>query len=729
VLLNAEPKRIIQAAEVRHPPKIDGDLSDPAWTDVAFQDGFLQREPAEGSPGTERTEVGLAYNAGNLYIGVKCFDSESGKIIAREMRRDAFVDNDDYFEFILDTYHDRRSGFYFIINPNGVKRDAMMANEGRQYNPAWDGIWQCRTSITEEGWTAEIAIPWKTLRFARSDTTVWGINFARMIRRKNEHVYWQLIPRELGKSGIFSLSEAGELHGLKNIQMGGNLELRPYFLGGLENDLYTGYRTDRVADAGMDAKIALTANLTLDLTVNTDFAQVEADEQQVNLSRFSLYFPEKREFFLEGAEIFSFAGSGGMRHYHGGGSSMDLFYSRRIGLVNGREARILGGAKMVGKIGRYQVGFLNMLTDETRIETGSGSEVVPRTNHSVIRLRRDILTRGSIGFMLLNKDEINSGTFNRTLGLDGYFPLTRHFSLSGYTAGTLSDTETFSASILSTKKNLAANIALNYNSDLWSAGLDYTDIGVRFNPELGFVRRVDYRYTSGSLSYSPRPANQRIVRQLSCQISGGYRTDHGNRMLDTELDASFSLHFQDSARLSFTAGHEQEYIGHDWVVRSGHLIPKGTYRGFGASASFQTDQSRNISGSLNLGWSHYYGGGNFQFGASSGLTPLPRTRMETSYRYNHVDLPTGEFYTHAIGFRGFYFFSTELYIKAYLQLNDDKLLYAGRENIVSNIFLRWIFRPGSDLYLVYNDSRLAGPGEDEITNRTFLMKAAFFWRR
>jgi len=283
-LLDPSAKRYIEAKRIDQGLNIDGALCDSAWKNIIFQENFMQRDPNEGAPVSERTSVGILYDEKNLYVGVKCYDSEPGKIIAREMRRDARVDDDDYFELILDTYHDSRNGFYFITNPNGSKRDAVLGNEGRNYNSSWDGIWHCKTVVNECGWFAEIAIPWKTLRFAEGDTDVWGINLARMIRRKNEHSFWQLIPRDYGWGGLFRVSEAGKLRGLHDLKMGGNLEFKPYFTGGVQRDLKTEFTNHTVSDIGLNTKVALTANLALDVTLNPDFAQVESDREQVNLT-------------------------------------------------------------------------------------------------------------------------------------------------------------------------------------------------------------------------------------------------------------------------------------------------------------------------------------------------------------------------------------------------------------------------------------------------------------
>jgi len=546
-----------------------------------------------------------------------------------------------------------------------------------------------------------------------------------MIRRKNEHVYWQLIPRDFGRgAGIFRLSEAGSLEGIADVKMGGNLELMPYFLGGLENDSNTNFTTDRLSDIGLDGEVALTANLALDLTINTDFAQVEADQEQANLTRFSLYYPEKRDFFLEGAEIFSFGGSGGFRWHRGGGrggSEMDLYYSRRLGLVNGHEARILGGAKMVGKVGKYQVGVMNIFTDDVTYQEEDVTTTVNMTNFTVVRLRRDILQRATIGMMFLNKEDLRSPDFNRSLGFDGHIPLSRYFTVSGYLAATFGPEEN--------KQNMAGRLSLDYNSDLWRASASHLDIGARFNPEVGFIRRTDFRLSNASIEYSPRPKGSSVIRQFGYQLEGSYRSDHDNRMLDNEVEASFSIEFQNSARFSANIQRESEYIDYDWEVREGFLIPEGTYTGFIYSLNAQSDRSRAIAGGIDIDYGNYYTGHQMSFGLDSTITHIRRLRMELDFRHNYIRLPEGSFSTNTFGLRMFYFFSTDLYVKAYVQWNDDKYYNAGREGIVSDILLRWIYSPACNLYLVYNDARLIGPGNNEIANRTLMIKVTYFWRK
>jgi hypothetical protein len=726
ILIDNYGKRYIDALFITEELNINGFLNESVWDKISFQSNFIQREPNEGSKSTERTEVGILYDKNNIYFGVKCYDSQSDKIVAREMRRDVIVDNDDFFEMILDTYHDHRTGFYFIFNAHGSKRDAALANESRNFNDAWDGIWECKTQITSEGWFAELAIPWKTLRFSEQDSTVWGINFARMIRRKNEHVHWHLVSREFGRSGILKLSEAGSLIGLFNLHIGTNFELKPYFLGGLENDENTEFKNENLKDIGLDAKIALAANMTLDLSVNTDFAQVEADQEQVNLDRFELYYPEKREFFLEGDEILTF----GERRFRYRLPDFSLFYSRRIGLVDGHEARILGGSKIVGKLSQYQIIAMNLLTDDVTFKEDSIETKTNSTNFSVFRIRRDIFNRSNIGLMFLNKELQNSTNYNRSVGFDINMPLTRFFTATGYIAGTFASNEKEDSVFINMNtKNLIGKLNLVYDSDLWDFSASYEDVGARFNPEMGFIRRTDYQLSNISFGYSPRPENSPCIRQFSYNISGKYRNNHNNKMLDNNLDASMEIKFQNSAEIKISSQRKTDYLNYDWEVRPGLLIPAGTYSGYNYYIEGKSDVSRPISVEVDLSYGDYYTGNRFSSSLGAIITSIPRLRMEMQYNYNHVDLPQKRFLTNTLGIRAFYFFSTELYFKTYVQWNDDKLKFGGKEKIISNFLIRWIYSPGSDIYLLYNDGRMLGPGMDEINNRTLMFKIIYLWRK
>ena len=735
--------RFIPSTAVVSDLKIDGRLDEEDWRNAVFQGHFLQREPDIGQDATEKTKVAVLRDDNFLYIGVKCFDSEPSKIIAREMRRDARMENDDHFQIVFDTYRDRRNGFYFEINPNGCRRDASFGDEGQSYNSDWDGIWECGARINEEGWFAEVAIPWKTLRFAEEDTATWGINFARIIRRKNEQDFWQLVTRDAGRRGMFRLSQAGSLVGLTGMKAGGNLELEPYLLGGAAKDADTEFKSHSIGDFGIDAKIGLTSNMAMNLTWNTDFAQVEADQERVNLTRFSLYFPEKRDFFLDGAEVFNFGGQS-ISGRGGPGNGIRLFYSRRIGIEEGNQQPITGGVKLVGKTGKYQIGVMNMLTeeiyataeDDDEEENGEDEEengvltLYPANNFTVLRLRRDLLLRSNVGFMFLNKEQVNSDHYNRSMGVDMNFPLTDVFTISGAFAGTFGPEEIEDDEVIDRKtKNWAGNAELSYNSDLLDLQLSHLSIEDNFDAEMGYVRRTGIRSTECEIEYTPRPKRWPSIRQFRYRLNGEYLTDFGNRMLESQFSASLGISFQNSAYVSLGMRQESEFIDEDWEVRPGYIVPTGTYGGWGPYIWMSSDESKSVVGGLRLSYREYFTGIRLTADPQIALLNFDRFQAEIDVDLNHVEMPEGSFDATTLGCRMYYFFSTKLYLKAYLQWNDDRLANEGDRISLANLLLRWTYRPGSDIYVVYNDRRLFGVSNGEIANRTLMLKATFFWRK
>jgi len=732
-LVDTEGSRYINIEQTHSEISIDGLLDDEAWKNVNFQKHFLQREPEYGEETSEETQVALLRDKDNLYLGIKCYDSSSPDIIANEMRRDARIDSDDFFEIVFDTYHDQRNGYYFIINPNGVKRDATLGDEGKSYNPDWDGIWDCKTQISDEGWFAEIAIPWKTLRFDSNRDSLWGVNFARMIRRKNEHVFWQLISRDAGRGGLFRLSQAGDLRGLSNLHSGGAIDFLPYLLGGLSKDVDLDPSSSQVKQMGIDATFSITSNINLKLSWNTDFAQVESDQERVNLTRFSLYFPEKREFFLDGADIFNF---GSVSRRRGGGSdggsgNINLFYSRSIGILEGHQQPIMGGMKLLGKVGSFQFGFLNMQTEDfDAIEEDEDTEqdinVKYRgANYTVFRIKKDIFSRSSVGVMLLNKHLNNSHFYNRSGGIDAIFPLTDNFTISGNIAAT---TDLVSKSIGINERNLAGTFALDYKSDLWQFKVSHLSIQENFNAELGFIRRTNIRKTSAEVEYAPRPINSSIIRQFHYQLQYEYLTNQQNRLLENSIKADLRIDFQNSSRLGVGIGQGSEFIDELWEVRENLFIPVGVYRGLGTFVWMGTDDSKDISARIMGGYGHYYTGTRFGISPSIVLKNMGRFRADINFGYNHVQLPDGSFDIRTVGSRIYFFLSTNLFVKAYLQWKDDKKANDGNRIALSNILFRWIYRPGSDIYLVYNEGWNFGPLGNQMSNRSVLLKFTYFWR-
>ncbi len=716
--------RYIPILEVDDEISVDGQLNEAVWQITSFQDQFLQREPDFGHLTTEKTEIAVLKDEKNLYLGIKCYDSSPSLIIANEMRRDANVDNDDNFELILDTFNDRRNGYYFIINPNGVKRDATLGDEGKTFNPDWDGIWDCATEINDQGWFIEIAIPWKTLRFDTRRDSLWGINFARKIRRKNEHVYWQLISLDAGRGGLFRLSQAGYLRGLKNIQAQGNLDIIPYIMGGVSREAETMSSYKSVKEVGIDATFALTSNLNLKLSLNTDFAQVESDQALVNLTRFSLYYPEKREFFLDGAEMFNFGG-GRLGHRGSSGNTVNLFYSRRIGIVESHQQPIIGGVKLLGKTESWQIGVLNMQTESFDAVEDSQEVHYPGSNFSVLRVKKNLFKRSSIGIMLLNKHNFRSTYYNRSGGIDGIFPISDTFSISGSVAATIGPSV---SSVGLNNKNMAGSLAIDFNSDLWHFKVEHLSIQENFNAEMGFIRRTDIRNTSSLIGYYPRPLNSSTIRQFEYQLAYNYVTDQDNRLLESDIDASFEIKFQNSARFNLGIAKETEYIPEDWEVRENLIIPMAKYEGWESDLRISTDASRDLSTQISLKYGDYYTGKRFSLRPGVVIKTIPRVRADLDFRYDSVTLSNGSFDIRTIACRIYYFLSTSFYIKAYIQWQDDRLANNGDSIALSNILFHWIYKPGSDIYLVYNEGWKMGAVGNRMFNRTLLLKFTYFWR-
>ena len=405
--LGAEANKEIKPLLTREAIEIDGHLNEEAWSQTQMIDDFTQQSPDEGQPITERTEVRMLYDTEKLYIGFECYDSQPDKIVANEMRRDGQLWQNDNVYIMLDTYGDKRQCFFFRTNALGALSDTAVTDGGENLNGSWDCIWAAAGRQHEKGWTVEIAIPFNQLRFKKNDSMVWGVNFGRNIQRTNETSQWIQVPRSQSWPGTYHPIYQGKLTGLQGIVSPSYFDVKPYLLGGLARNLEDeDWQRTTERDLGLDMKYGVTSNLTLDLTLNTDFAQVEADQEEVNLTRFSLYFPERRDFFLEGSGLFAFgAGIGGF-----GPPPLSIFYSRSIGIDDEKEVRLLGGGKLTGKVGAYSVGALNMTT--------AASGEIPMTNFSVLRMQRDILSDSTVGFILTNRQSDFGSDYHRNGGID-----------------------------------------------------------------------------------------------------------------------------------------------------------------------------------------------------------------------------------------------------------------------------------------------------------------------
>ncbi|MHB9031388.1 MAG: DUF5916 domain-containing protein, partial [Candidatus Latescibacterota bacterium] len=479
----------ITAVPAHAPIRLDGALSEPDWGSAAPVSGFTQQELTEGAPASEQTEVRILMDDDHLYIGVLCFDSEPVRIIRRELKWDGALENDDSFVVALDTYRDRRLGFKFTVNPNSARGDATFQSDGKD-SAQWDGIWEAVSRVTDSGWSCEIAIPFKTLRFPATGAQEWGINFRRVIRRKNEEVLWRGWRRD---EGINHLASAGTLVIPERVKTGHQLDLIPYVLSGAEK--LRGAGTDDVFKYGLDLRYGISSNTSLELTAKTDFAQVESDRDVINLTRFSITYPEKRDFFLENMETFDFT------QY-----TTRLFYSRKIGIdpVTRESIPILGGAKLTQKRGGTRLGFLSVQTEE--------QGAVPTTNYSVFRVKQDFLRLSTVGFMATSV--YDAGGHDSQLAAADFILKTdrflgkRNLVLDGYLGQAINDNRT--------EDGLSGRINLSYPNDLINSFLLYQFIQPAFNPEVSYVQRTGIQTYIVHVQLHPRPRVP-FVKKLTIQ--------------------------------------------------------------------------------------------------------------------------------------------------------------------------------------------------------------------
>ena len=713
-----EPPRM-SAHRISEDIKVDGVLDEPAWQNVEPVRELYQIQPDEGEPVTEPSEIRIMYDDNKLYFGFIFYDSEMDKIVANDMRRDSTgLRSNDYGFLLLDTYNDRRNAVFFRFTPMGGMEDSAVSDSGSTRNGSWDIVWECRCKINEDNWTVEIAIPFNQLRFERSDTMDWGINFGREIARKNEIGAWHAAPKTYGPLGKYRTEYFGTLQGLEGISPSRNLELLPYLLPGASYASETENDTEGVFEAGLDLKYGVTPNLTADLTFNTDFAQVEADQEQVNLTRFSLFFPEQRPFFLEGASIFDV---GIPRPSFNRPPPLLLFYSRRIGLTEvtprvWKQIPILGGGKMTGKIGPYGIGILNVLTnkfedDETEMpEEGMFSE--PRTNYSVVRVNRDILAGSTVGGIFVNKQ--NADAYNRTAGLDFSYRPTREIDVKGLWS------RTFEADEADTSGNgNAFYFGANWRTNLFQLDGSYTDIGEDFNPEVGFVLRKGIRRLQGLAQYTPWPRKFGIREiQIGPEIDLVLTRENELETQDITFDTQFSFEAGDS--IGFQIRNTTENPRKEFLL-VGQEIPSGEYNFTSFQASMRSSSSRMIFGEVRLELGQFYHGSRRGVLLDATFRPSAKFSIEPFIEFNRIAFPETEFDANVVGGRIGYSFSTTLFTKLFAQWSTDKDILA------ANFLVNYIYRPGSDFYLVFDQNYDTRDGGIKLLGWTIVGKLTYWW--
>ena len=717
---------VVRATRLDHPLVIDGVLDEPFYRDVVPFGDFIQTVPNEGAPATERTDAWVAYDDTTVYLSCRCWDSAPPEAwTANEYRRDTSqLRQNDMFGALLDTFHDRRNGFNFYTNPLGARADQVVSNEGNP-NADWNPVWFVRTGRFEGGWTVEMAIPFRSIRYVSGPGQTWGLQVRRAIRRKNEWTHLTFVPAATGGvSGIFRASAAATLVGLDLPPAARNVELKPYAISRITSDrTRTPAENNAVkATGGLDAKYGINANMTADLTVNTDFAQVEVDEQQVNLTRFPVVFPEKRDFFLEGRGTFEFARASGQAGFSGqtaiNNNAPQLFFTRRIGLNNGREVPIMAGARVTGTIGKTAVGVMNM---ETGYESPTGVDgddcaapyntCTPRTNFSAVRMRRDVLRRSNVGVIFTNRSTspTDSGS-NQAFGIDGAFSFFQNVTANAYYARSESpnrqgDEDSYQARV-------------EYGGDRYGLRLDHLDVGTNFYPEIGFVQRRGFGRTFGSARFSPRQRRSRVVRRYLFEGAAEYLVNRDDRLESSSNSVRFLTEFQNSDQLTLDVNADQELLVRPFTVARGVSIRPGDYRFNSVSTSYAFGQQRRGSGTLALRAGEFYNGHLTALSFTSArLALMKQFSVEPSVTVNRATLPDGDFTTSLLRARVDYAFTPLRFLSALVQYSSNDRTFS------SNVRFRWEYRPGSEIFVVYTDERdTTAPGYPGLRNRAFVVK-------
>jgi hypothetical protein len=680
--------RRIRILRISDPIKIDGHLDEPAWSQAEAATDFRQESPTEGAPASEKTEVRVLYDNKNLYIGIRAFDSEAAKINARDLVRDSTFDTDDRVQIVLDTNHDRRNAFRFSVNPLGTQQDALITDEGKDINLSWDGSWISSGRIDAQGYTVEIEIPLTTLRFTEGIDT-WGFNVSRAIRRRNEENLWSSWQRSYGLERI---SQAGELSGVGEIKRRRLYEIKPYATGGWRQGVplvgKPGFDSGLNGKAGLEvAKIGITPSLTAEFTANPDFGQVEVDNQVVNLSRFSVFFPEKRDFFLENSGIFLFGREG----------ENQAFFTRRIGLTDdGAPVPIDYGAKVTGRIGAYNVGFLQVQT--RKLGEASSPFRIPRDQFTVLRVKRDVLKRSYVGAIFVNRQgstSVGGPSYSRVAGVDSEFNLTDHYKVTAFWMG--SATPGVHSSYGSSR------LQSNFENSLYRFITVYEDVGSNFNPEVGFIERNAIHEYFGQFAYKPRPKFIPHVQQMEFETQIEYYTDRHNKLATRQAELSWDTIFKNSSELFFRPIEAvNDVLTEPFEIRPGIKIPVGAYQFNRPRVSFTSDLSKKIIFTAREKWGKFYTGTRYE--TSGGITWRPNAHLlvDLQESYNKVHLRQGDFNTSLFTGRFNYNFSRKLLTSAFVQLNS-----AARLSLI-NVRLRYIYRPNSDFFIIYNQSTGAG---------------------
>jgi hypothetical protein len=721
VIARNEAGVTVRATRIAAPLAIDGVLSEEVYASVRSITEFVQQDPHEGSPISERTEAWVLYDDRNLYVVCRCWEEHPGRTVANDMRRDSSnLRQNDNFAVELDTFHDKRNGFLFYVTPAGGMFDGLTTDE-RSNNGDWNTVWEAKARRFDGGWVAEIAIPFKSLRYRPGREQVWGINLRRAIRHKNEYAYITAIKPQWGVGGIFHNSAAATLVGLEAPPAAKNLEVKPSSINRLATDNTASPRVPNrgTSDVSVDAKYGITKSITADLTYNTDFAQVEADEVQVNLTRFNLQFPEKRDFFLEGAGMFQFGAASstgspplaGASSFGGASDAPTIFYSRQIGLSNGHVVPILGGGRVSGKTGPWSVGALNIASDADR---AAGA---PRTDFTVLRLKRDVLRRSAVGVMFADRSRsIGAAGANLLGGVDGTFSFFQNVYVSGYVARTA--TPARSRGETSYRGNFT------YSSDRYGISFDRISVDPDFNPEIGFVPRTNVRRNFASARFSPRPARNGVVRRFIYEGGFNYETDNANRLQSREAQVDYRIEFQNSDVLSVETFRNYELLVRPLKLAPAVTIAPGSYGFTHVRTAWAPGQQHRLSGVAAYDIGQFYDGTKHTMSLNARYGISTQLGIEPNVSLNWVERAGAHALIRATGARTTFTMTPRMFVSALVQ-------YASATTTLSTNFrFRWEYQPGSELFVVYTDGHdtQAPLGAPALQNRGIVVKVNRLFR-
>ena len=692
--------RIVTAVRITEQITLDGRLDEPVWMQAPAADDFLQKLPRNGAPATEKTVARFAFDEDNLYIGVWCDEAEPDKILIKDLKEDFDFMSTDLVQIFIDSLHDRRTGFTFVVNAAGARRDSQVSISGSA-NQDWDGVWDAKVTHGDGVWFIEYVIPFKTLRFSNAATQEWGVNVSRRILHLNEESNWAPVPIRFSGN---QADMAGTLRGFENLRPGRNLKIKPFLIGGgTQSRPATSpgagtLRTSRDFDGGLDLKYSLTPSMTLDATYRTDFAQVEVDQQQVNLTRFNLFFPEKRDFFLENSGTFAFGA--GNRSFGNTSSNLVPFFSRRIGLsATGTPIPIIGGARVSGGAAGNDVGVLVMRTEE------AGS--TPSNNYLVGRYKRNVLRTSWIGALFTDRESALARDYNRVYGPDVHFQFFQKLDIDSYVLR--SDTPGRSG------RNTARNFLTAWRDDELTISAEHNAVEPNFNPEVGFVRRADMTQYSGDVSFNPQLRSSDTIRNLRFSTSVDYFNNGTTGQMETRTqEAATGIQFENNGSITLNVNRTFDRLVRPFAIRSNVAIPAGDYDYRRYTASVNSGNNRKLGVSGNTSWGEFWNGHNRSFSSSLDYSPNYRVNLDLSYSRNHVTLPAGEFTTQLVGARLLYGFSPRAFFNAFIQYNADT------HQVSSNLRFNFTHHPLSDIYIVYNDRRETTGGE--LVERAFIVK-------